>query len=441
MVELEHERIIKQQSTLRNILIDNNLIKDDGKPFPVSLSPYILTKEKHDKICKNSEKILSAIEKIIKAYENDKFIEDYFKEFSSIKDLITIKPNYSPWVKLARFDLAEDYSGNFHLMETNCAQPGGVTIVPKIKNYYEKLDLFKEFEREHTIVPQLIDNEFYFINSLIDTYQNIHQTPLNHIGFAYSKFQPLTTDMNQLSDQATSLGIKSSIFNILDLEVKKNKAWVNNCPLDLIHHKFNYISNAEGQSYLAMFEKDRREIPHYLEALTKQLCTFLNPIPAMTLAESKKIISLLQNKSVEYLFEEDELQAIEEFCPKTFLLKSYEKDCPDINHFANNKDSYVLKVAFSTRSSGVYVGKELSQNQWENALKKSQNIPSVLQEYIEHKSEMIYKDNEPTKELYRSNLSIYLIDGKASGLLCRATQDFKSNFYSGGICRPAYIIG
>lgn len=67
---------------------------------------------------------------------------------------------------------------------------------------------------------------------------------------------------------------------------------------------------------------------------------------------------------------------------------------------------------------------------WKTKLKGSNVCISVIQEYINHKAENIWAPLEPVQQDHRSNLAVYLITGKASGLLCRE-QGYRSNSIQG----------
>lgn len=432
------EFIKENQIQLSNLLKKHNILKDNNQPFSVSLSPYFITESRFKQLARESELILSCVEKIVSNYLTNSYIHNFYYEFNHIDNLIKSNPPYTPKIQIARIDFAEDLDGNFKIMEINCSQPGGAVLIPLIKELYETLEFFKEIKENYDLVALPMDDSLFFLKYLLKMYKTFFSKDCRTIGFAYSDFCPIKTDMHHLIGQCKVLGIDGTIFNVKDLRIVENNVLVNNKQIDLIHHKFDFFTDPLGNCRPCFYEHNSNEVDMYLEALKKDSSVFVNPISSMTIGESKKNLSLLKDPKIHSLFSPEERSAIMKLCPETHTLDKYHSS--NMKKFLENKNNYVLKHAYSTRGKGIFMGHIMNSLEWKTKLKSSNVYPSVVQEYINHKAENIWAPLEPIQQEYRSNLAVYLINGKASGLLCRATQGYHSNFYTGGICRPAYVV-
>ncbi len=225
---------------------------------------------------------------------------------------------------------------------------------------------------------------------------------------------------------------------VQEVKYEKENLFYQNKKIDLVHHKFDAFIKENGQDRPCIYEHNINEIKDYIQCLKDKNTVCINPLPSMKVAENKRVLALLHDRNIRKFLKKNEIEAINKLVPDTRCLKSNDKEL--LSKVLNNKNEYVIKNVLDTRSRGVFIGKDLEQKDWKIIVKNSIDFPRIIQKYVQHKSEMVHPINQENKIKMFSNIALYLVKGKGSGLLCRASTGLKSNFYASGILRPVYIF-
>lgn len=421
--------------------IEKKQIYFDGKtPIPVSLTPFLIDKCKYDHLVSKSELVLEAMETFLRIYIEYEDIQKHFPELSVFRELSKVKPEYKYWIHLARFDVTETIDGSFKLMETNCDCPGAILWVSYIKQIYEDLDIFKEISSKYEINAQATDDPRLFIKSLIDVYKEVtgkNQDP--NIGFLSSEYHPVLTDLDLLEKLAASMGLSAKHIPIQKLQSVENLPGWDNKPLQMAFHKFDAFIDENDQFKYCLYEESVSEVEEYWNGLKNNQFIYVNSFPSAMVAENKRILYLLKDKHIQSFFSEKQKEAIDMLIPETFSLTSQKLD--QVKEVINNKDQYVLKRVIDTRGRGVILGKFYPADLWSKHVNQAIDKPFIIQKYIDQSKKIIINPNvDPTQISVYQSLALYLIKGKASGLLCRSSIDPITNVGKRGAVQPAYII-
>ncbi|MDU0074646.1 MULTISPECIES: glutathionylspermidine synthase family protein [Bacillus] len=421
--------------------IEEKQIFFDGKtPIPVSLTPFLIDRCKYDHLKSKSELVLEAMEIFLRIYIEYDDIQEEFPELSVFRELSRIKPLYKHWIHLARFDVAETIDGRFKLMETNCDCPGAILWVSYIKQIYETLDIFKEISNKYEINAQATDDPQLFIRSLIDVYKEVNgkkQDP--NIGFLSSEYHPVLTDLDLLEKLATTMGLSAKHISIQKLQSVDNLPGWGNKPLQMAFHKFDAFIDENDQFKYCLYEGSVSEIEKYWNGLKNNQFIYVNSFPSALVAENKRILYLLKDKHIQSFFSKEQKDAIDMLIPETFSLTSQKPE--QIKEVINNKDQYVLKRVIDTRGRGVILGKFCPNDLWNRHVSHAIDKPFIMQKYIDQSKKTIIKPNgDPIPISVYQSLALYLVKGKASGLLCRSSIDPITNVGKRGAVQPAYVI-
>ena len=132
--------------------------------------------------------------------------------------------------------------------------------------------------------------------------------------------------------------------------------------------------------------------------------------------------------------------AIEELCPRTHSIRSLPLQEELIKDILNNKDKYVIKRVIDTRGRGVWIGKCTTVIEWSNLVEKTINGPYVVQEYIQHPKDVVLSSNSTKPMSMYTNLAVFMIEGKAAGILARSSDSMVTNVGQSGCVRPVYVL-
>lgn len=439
-MKLEKNDIREWQSQVEGKLSERGLLLESQKVYPVSVTPYFLEEKVYQDLANKCEIFLNAIETIVNAYVRDEEVQKYFPELENYRFLNTQAVPYDRWVHLARFDIVETVTGDFKIMETNCACPGGISLVPSIKKVYSETQAFSAYTKDKQLVPQPIDDETFFVKSMLEVYQEVNGNSPETIAFINSSFHSINTDIPHLIKSAKKMGYKAFHAYAEDIEYKSGRASYKGINVDLAHHKFDAHIDDKGQDRPCLFKEKIDEVRAYLDATKDNALVYLNPFPSMKVAENKRILALLHDSPLRCLLSDEQKKVVDELCPTTyFLTNSSQKDIRRINYVKMCKDHYVIKRVLDTRSRGVVIGQECSQEHWNNTVEEAINFPCIVQEYLRHITSLVYPPYGAQPVKMQSNVALFLVKGKAAGLLCRAAPGLKTNVYAAGLLRPVYM--
>lgn len=427
------------QNMLNKSLLENRVLVDGKSKLPVSLTPYII---EHDEcqglyeLCKN---VYTAIEKLLRVYVDDPTVQSLFPELEKYRELSCLTPDYNNWIHLCRFDVVRTPEGKFKIMETNCDCPGAILFVPKIKRIFRELKLLEPDIYENEI-EQKMDTESFFIKSLVSVYNQYRDSKLPNIAFLSSKYKPITSDMDLFENIGNNMGLKCTHEKVQNLQIKNDTLCTKNFIIDVTYQKFDAFIDEDGQAKPCIFDQSPCEVEAYWKSIQNKRVLTFNSFPSTLVGENKRILALLKMSRFQKYFTQSEKEAISELCPNTYSLVGLTEKDPLITNIIENKDKYVLKRTIDTRGRGVFVGRQLNHEEWQQLIKLSLNSAYVVQEYIEHPKNAVQSpDNEDVVEMY-SNLAVFIIRGEPCGLLSRSSRNIVTNVGQNGCFRPVYIL-
>lgn len=448
MIEcMDVQTLEDEQKKLNQLLIEKSVLIDGKAMMPVSQLPYLITEDKYQRLARLCEGVASALEKLLRLYVDNPDVQKLFPMFEKMRPLSLVKPPYSKWMQIVRFDIAETEEGNFKLMETNGACPAGVVFTPLIKQAYQSLSAYSTLEKLYKIFPQPIDDTQFFVKNLIETYQEVKgKRDLPNMAFLSSYFHPLSSELDLFAQIAKDVGTCGAHVKVQDLKLKNKNVYFKDQRIDLAYQKFDSFNDEAGQVCFALYEHSLSEVDAYWKGIQNGNLVVANSFPSNFVAEDKKIMALLVDPSFQTLFTQEEKEAIQNLCLNTFCLSEKNpRDKEKKKIVKANKDKFVIKRSTDTRGRGVWLGNNCSQSEWDVLVDKTVDNSFIVQEFVTCLSSPVYNANLlPTETEMYTNLGVFVIKGKTAGMLCRSSTDRVTNIGSPGnirgCLRPAYVI-
>ena len=331
----------------------------------------------------------------------------------------------------------------FHLLlETNADCPGGILLTGLIKQCYQNLAFYHDYIKSDNIVKMPMDEPTLFVETLVNLYQDVvNSTQSPYITFLSSNYRPLNSEMDLLPKIATLMELASQHNVIQNLKMENNNLTVAEHKIDLVYQKSDSFIDTDDQVHYCLYQNSPTEIADYLKLLKERKFLAVNSFPSILVAENKRVLALLQLPEFQAYFTEQQKLAIKELCPKTFSLTSHQSINQEIvNEVIKHKDDYVLKRVIDTQGRGVTMGREASQEKWHTLITHAIDRPFVIQEFIAQKPPLVYSA-DITPRLLRMNqtLSLFLLQGKASGLVMRSAPELITNINQTGLFQNVYV--
>eukprot|EP01132_Coremiostelium_polycephalum_P003208 gene3208-4019_t len=425
--------------------------------FKFNLNELVLSLDKEEPfqyleykyISRLSEHILEAVEIILQSYLVNQDIQSYFPEANHLKDVLSFDKiqNLTRLNQISRFDMIKNENGQFGVLELNTAHPGGLLMIPYLKSCYEEKNQIDMAEKyKINFLPVSMDDLYFWFKHLTQFFQEVRNTNRNPC-IAYinhATFRTIKTDMEEFLFLGEKYGYDVMVGTYDQLEYNGEFLSINGKRIDIVWNKIDSIINENGNSQPCMYEHSLEEVKPMMEAYKDKKVLFVNSLLSEVVSESKKILAILRDPEFQYLFNREQQIAIQELILPTFVLNSKSNRFLELkNQISKKKDEFVIKSSYDTRGRMIFIGKQCSQEEWDQLVLQSVDKPYVIQKFIHSKSTMVCDPKTGTEIPMTSTLAFFLVGGRSSGYIVRSSPSLIHNVYGGvgtGILQPTYVF-
>jgi len=416
-----------------------------GKPFPTFLKPYLVDKIHRPVFKKATERIMKAIEKVADAF----FADPKFKHLLELGTLIEryakmdpVYPNRQIVTRLDAFFHPD--SGDIKFLEFNCDSPSGMGWHDAMVDMFHNLDVIKELAKNYTFhADRFLDTHS---DILMRKYQQFCQkkgikpadNPLFSVVCAHDSV--IREDVQIIIDTLNNKGYRAVYTDPREFDYDGNTLTYQGEPVHLI-----YRDAIQEFLYEPFYPKTEK----VLQAYEDQNVCFINPFSSRV-GGLKSVLAIMGDPRFRYLFNDDELDAINQFIPWTRLFRNQESDyngqTVQLKSFAiDNKDNLVLKPNSGYGGKDVCLGKNVDEAEWikhlDEALAPGSNF--VIQELVP-----IPQDDFPVMEQNKLtgfqprnvNINFWAYDGVFGGAFLRASSGDIINVHQGGGLVPVFYV-
>jgi hypothetical protein len=189
-----------------------------------------------------------------------------------------------------------------------------------------------------------------------------------------------TTGQSELwlfRDYFRSKGFQAEIFSPEQLEYRNGKLTVGAFEIDLVYRRFTI------QEFLTRFDLSHPLVEAYRDHKVCVVNSFRSEM-----AHKKSMLALLTDETLTKKFPVAERKAIKEHVPWTRILrpgKTFYGETPVelLDYVRDHRETLALKPDDESSDLPVYYGREMSQPDWESAIRQAQRAPYVVQESVE----------------------------------------------------------
>jgi len=401
--------------------------KYKGKPIDFLYQPFFLSQ----KDIKNFEDLLDVLNgilnKVTLEYLRNKEFRKNFGFSDLLEKLILKDPGYNYNFPIGRFDIFYHLNGNFQFCELNTDGSSAMTEVRELQNAFENAQFVKDLSLEGHL------KGFELFNSWVDSLTS------NYHEFSNSKEMPNVAIVDWIDKEPPSefiefkkvfekKGINTVIADPRELVYKNNKLYFKDFRIDCIYRRlvtFEIIERAD-------------EIKDFINAyLNGDVCvvgSLRSQIP-----HNKKIFSILHNEKETSFLNEFERAFIEKHIPYTVEFDINNSDL--IEKAKKNKDLFVLKPVDKYASYGVKIGKDFTQNEWDDFINNLKD-DYLLQELCSiPKIDMaMFKNNEFVFEKNNYIIGLFVYNEKLNGVYVRTGRKNIIGSVAECFTIPAFIV-
>ncbi|MDR7871117.1 MAG: glutathionylspermidine synthase family protein [Tissierellaceae bacterium] len=380
-----------------------------GKPVPFLYHPFFVNDDIVKDFKKISETMMSIGNKVTDRYVEDENFRKKFGFSNWVEELIQIDNGYDINVPIGRFDIFYGDSDNFKFCELNTDGSSAMNEDNTIGKILLETKALQEFGRNHKL------NYFDLINTWVDTSIEIYNRyePSNknpNVAIVDFIESGTSAEFEVFKDAYEAKGYNCIIVDPRELEYRGNKLYFEDYNIDLVYRRivtFELIEKAD-------------EIPDFIEAYKDQAFCCIGSIKSQVI-HNKIFFKILHDEDTLEILSQEEREFVKKHIPYTGIFGGNE----DVFQMVlNNKDKYIMKPMDLNASQGVYVGKDLSQEEWDTRLKKDFNNEYLYQEFVDSftREYLVYNDDKFTVEDFGSVVGLFLYNEKFSGIYTRIGQ-------------------
>lgn len=400
-------------------------ILSDDRPFCPFMRPQFFTRKQYAEIAHAAEVLAAAFETMTyAALEN----EDIMRELDLTKreeQMARVEPGYKGVCNSSRLDTYLHGDG-FKFLEYNGETPAGIIDQMQIEKVLELIPEVKEFLSENKHWRPKPHEKL--LDGLIADYREFGGKKENpNIAIVDWKGVSTFTEFEILQEFFESKGNKTIIADPHDLEYDGKVLRVGDFEIDIFYkrvliHEFqnefdadNPFSNAYRDGNIFMANSFRTKIPH-----------------------KKASFAVVGDERFQHLFTDEQIEIIKKHIPWTRRVREmktkFNKTEIDLIEFLRqNRETFLLKPNDDYGGSGIVLGWESSESEWETALQNALKESFVVQEKVAVEKIKIptYSDEIRIEELL-IDFDPFLFRGKVEGGLVRLSSSSLVNVAQGG---------
>lgn len=345
------------------------------------LRPFFTDKSMYESVKQASTMVMSAIKSLTKEILQNSVLRKELA-LSSLEESVleTASDVESPNI-ISRFDGFLGDKGNLSFIEYNLGALGGYGNSYILSEIFSKLPIIQDFSKRYNIetIP-FVDT---FFNEMLRAYTAWGGKGLPNIAIINATgVLPLNLSHFLALEKK---GCKVKIAQPKEFELKNNKLFIADFPLDLIYIDmvlWDFLTKIGLKHPIAKAIKQKVVCPFY----------WLQII----VLSRKSIFAFLSDEKYSYLFDKEVQKALTSYIPWTRKITEtktlYKGKVIDLLPFiADNRQNFILKPNLEYGGKGVIIGKDVDDVFWSETLKTTLNGSYVVQEYIAPP-----KDNYPS---------------------------------------------
>ncbi|NLY46994.1 MAG: glutathionylspermidine synthase family protein [Tissierella sp.] len=389
--------------------VKNSSAQYKGKPVPFLYHPFFVNERIVRDFTKISETMASIGNKVTNEYIANKDFRKKFGFPKLIEELIEIDNGYDVNIPIGRYDVFYESYDNFKFCELNTDGSSAMNEDNTIGKILLETKGLKDFSNHHSLdYFELIDSWVDESIKLYNKYDSTNQSPnVAIIDFIESG---TSAEFEVFKNAYKSKGYNCIIADPRELKYRDGKLYFEDYRIDLVYRRivtFELIDKAD-------------EIPEFIEAYRNRGFCCIGSIKSQVI-HNKIFFKILHDEDTLALLSEEERDFVKAHIPHTGIFGG---DQDVFNKVLNNKNKYIMKPMDLNASQGVYVGKDLSQEEWEARLKKDFNKEYLYQEFVENFSReyLVFEDGEFKVEEFNSVIGLFVYDEKFAGIYTRIGQ-------------------
>ncbi|NIL97336.1 MAG: glutathionylspermidine synthase family protein, partial [Planctomycetales bacterium] len=414
------------------------------KPLEVALSALLLNPQDVRQIGQLAERVHQLVEQVLEfVIARPERLQAYFPDQQRIFPYLAKTPGASSWQILSRYDAAVPADGQLKIMELNTACPGAFMISEAVssvtKQGFQSLngDLIDlSGLRMGTVQPRHLRDALLQI-------EEAARIEKGTVGLLTDENE-LTFELDQLVDAFHACQRQAIIADARQLQLRNGQLCYQDHYFSLVYNKFR-ISTPHSPNH-CWRDGFAARYAAFLQAQQAGKVVSVNNLAGLALGENKALLALLHDPVFQGELSAAQRQLVEDHILWTARLADgtvdYHGDPIDLlETVRQDRQRFVIKPANEGRGYGVVIGKYVSRQQWHQACQPREDVPQVVQEFVDTLSFPVVSqrgDRVQADPMYLT-LGLGTIAGRYAGLVSRISTNPVTNVARDGFGQAVFV--
>lgn len=328
--------------------------------WDVTPTPLAITLPEWTFLKSRAGMLMRIVEKVVEMYINgDNSLDEHFKAYSLFRPYMT--KNFMTWQEYGRYDFIINTLGEPVFIELNTAMASGALPMAHVNRCFNesapdflrpdgvrttlRYDDPDEFGREILRMERVASTGEGALAILVDENKKYHEAELIKLSLERAGKQVVVGD-------------------VADLERRGGDIYLDGQRISSTYNKFRLFGATHKWSNEAWV---RNRV--FMEAVANRRILPINNFAAMTVSEDKGIFAAMRLASVQAALDPREREIVDKNTPSTFLLQAGPvllegREIELLEHVKANRGDFICKPRSDYRGSGVYSGRDHSQEEW-----------------------------------------------------------------------------
>ena len=359
------------------------------RPLCTVLRPRFLTADQYRHLRSALRAIMPAFAKAYQAALADPAFRAQFGLTDWEEQLIRVDPGFrapSPTARMDTFfnphpqplsqgERGEGVRGDLYFTEYNAETPAGIAYHDVLSEVFYGLPVLRAFERLYEIRP--LPGRHQLLHALLDAYHQWGGRGRPRIAILDWREVPTYSEFVLFQDYFESQGLECIIEDPRAFEYRNGKLLADGVLEVSLVYKRVLLSELV----------ERCGLDHaVIRAVSERAACMVNPFRCKIL-HKKASLAVLSDEANRGLFSADERHAIDAYIPWTRMVREqrtvyWSQEIDLLPFLSDHKDEFVLKPNDEYGGKGIVLGWQVSQSEWDAALRAALKEPSIVQSRV-----------------------------------------------------------
>ena len=389
----------------QNYYLNHCSFNRGGEGLEVVYIPKIFDAKMKQKFSWIVETTYGIFEKMIRHYIEDADYRKLFGFSKEIEELICVPNLYDSYLPQARFDIFyHEEDDTFGFCEINADGAGAMNRQNELFYSLRYNKLYQEMDGEFSYMDPM-SACMDAILSLYETYEKKVERP-NIAILDFLKDDSSYAEFLEYAKRYRELGYDAQVYDVREVRYRDGALYApDGMKIDLVYRR------AVTTDLIAHWD----EVQDFIGAIRDQNVCVMGSL-CTQVVHNKMLSIVIHMPETTALLTEEEAAFVKEHFPYTERL-----DAGKMDFYLEDKDKWIIKPLDSYMCTGVWLGADLTEEEWKARLSECAGSPYIIQEVYpyERTPNIDFDEKDAEFKPYVNMEGLYVFDGKFGGVFHR----------------------